>query len=230
MIAFISILALCTMPRTEPAGHPDRSAVNEMSVGESDRAQPEVTVRQGAVLHTSSRQWTFTPSTEGRGLDVRCEFGGATSTFRLESGDHLGQVTRVVTAYLAWDKREFIGLGVEFVNNGAYGYAMIEGGNLGAPITDPDGWVLVPISLGRELARPIDLMAVALPGGDSLVMTLTDLGATAEGGVERFTIAHHCPLPVGSKWTRGQMGIAFPPEVCHETVRCDAVERFRPQP
>lgn len=152
-----------------------------------------------ASITTNDEHWTFGPA-NGEGIEVLAKSikGEITASFVIVP--QAGTVSElVVCARKRSNGKYLIGLGVAFLEKKSkrIQYRMLIGGNSG-DVHTPKGWTYSEVLIERASNEHFDIMSVALPGGDSLMLSLQDL--TRQGpnddSIDSYVFVDHCPYPM----------------------------------
>ncbi len=146
-----------------------------------------ITLRFGKEL------WRFSPAADGVGVDVAVEAEGQPTTeMKLGVDPPIGEVVDFVATAKELSKEwRIIGVGVAATRTGSneVSYWMFE--------HISGRWAGCGPLVSRPLNDPFDMMAIGLPGGDSLMLSLQDLTRPDTppdtDRVESHLFVNHCP-------------------------------------
>lgn len=167
----------------------------------SELAEPTkvITLRIGEEL------WHFAPATDGVGIDVAVETRGEqTIEIKLGIDPPIGRVVDlVVNGRELQPGRSVIGLGVaaKGKDSGGIEYHMYEYLEWVGKPPSRQRWSPIGPLITRPADDPFDSMAIGLPGGDSIYLSLLDLirpDGNADS-VESHLFVNHCPASSSAK-------------------------------
>lgn len=149
-------------------------------------------------LRIGGELWRFAPATDV-GIDVAVETrGGQTIEMKLGLDPPIGKVVELVAKGIELQPdRSVIGLGVaaQAGDSGVIEYHMYEYLEWTGKPPSAQRWSPIGPLITRPADDPFEAMAIGLPGGDSIYLSLQDL-TRSEGNsdsVESHLFVNHCP-------------------------------------
>lgn len=149
-----------------------------------------------AALRYRGDLWVVTPAADGLEITVGPDRGVITRTFRLDCDGNLGEVIGLSASTLESADQKFVAIGVASVQPGAemIEYRLLQGRAYG-DIHSEESWLYTEPLMTLPLSHPHQVMAVAMIGGDSIMMTVQTLKRIeGENHIETQTFVNHCPL------------------------------------
>jgi hypothetical protein len=176
---------------------------------QADPARAALAPYQTASVQIKDAVWSFHPEvTSGTGVSVRVVPWAGTERRDFElKFDGLGQVVGIVAVAREMGSGDWtmVGLGIVSMSRTAqhldYGLAFCQGESPShetgrdRPLTDPQRWNYSGPLLSRETDKPFNMISVALPAGDSLILTLQEMTRDEpETVIETYQFINHCPV------------------------------------
>jgi len=151
-----------------------------------------------AEVITAEATWRFQPDQmQGLRLEITSS-GKVQEALILRDCGKILAIVAVARPVEHYEDRTMAALGLATLNaDGTVAYSLCTTGRLS--IETPDGWACSNPLISREKSNVFNLMAVAIPEGDSTVLTLQRLrrGGVEERAHDQFEIhqfVNHCPM------------------------------------
>lgn len=151
-----------------------------------------------AALRYRGDLWVVTPTPAADGLEITVgpDRGIIARTFRLDCDGNLGEVIGLSASTLESANQKFVAIGVASVQPGAerIEYRLLQGRTYD-DVHHEESWLYTEPLMTLPLSHPHQVMAVAMIGGDSIMMTVQTLKRIDRGNhIETQTFVNHCPL------------------------------------